>query len=141
MQTKITEYREKDTRDSKKEANRLRNRAFTAHVHQECISLQLAMTFLSHPPAATLLESQAKCKASPEYDREQKRLCKVIAEDQKIVQEKEHQVQLKTEVHHLRHLVRQMQARQQKKKHSDHDTEAKSKLPKVEFRRNATQAR
>jgi hypothetical protein len=55
---KIRELEELNTRHSKAEARRARNGAFKVYMHEACIHMQLAMTFLSHPPAAvnTLLE-------------------------------------------------------------------------------------
>ncbi len=95
-----------------KKTNDLRNSAWKVHLHEECISTQLAMTFLSHPPATvdTLLASWAEYMASAGYEKEKARSRRVDPENAEMVQEKDRRMKLKLKVHSLRHQLRQMRS-------------------------------
>ena len=109
---RIEAWQEENTRNSKKKAQALRNGAFKAYLHQECLNVQLALALLKHPTATvnTLLDELRQYLQSPQYQQEKARAQKPDENNADAVSEKRHQLQLKMRVHHLRHQVRQAKA-------------------------------
>ena len=90
----------------------MRNGAFKAFLHQECMNVHLALALLEHPTATvnTLLDEYGKYLQSPQYQQEKARAQKLDENNADAVNEKGHLLQLKMRVHHLRHQVRQAKA-------------------------------
>ena len=109
---KIETWKIQDTRESKKSAQKLRNGAFKAFLHQECMNVQLALALLKHPTATvnTLLDSWARYLESPQYQQERARAQKVDKSNADAVNEQQYRLQLKLRVHRLRAQVRQAEA-------------------------------
>jgi hypothetical protein len=105
---RIHTWRDENTRESKKNANQLRNGAFKAFLQQECMNVQFALALLKHPTAMvnTLLEAWAQYLESPEYLKEKARSQKLDESNAEAVSEKQRHLELKMRVHHLRHQVR-----------------------------------
>ena len=75
----------------------MRNGSFAVYLHDECISKQLAMSFLKFPLAQVkgLLQAWARYMKSPEHERERLRAAPVDPGNAAAVAEKERQVGLK----------------------------------------------
>ena len=108
----IDALKEEGTRERKKRARELRNGAFKAFLHQECMNVQFALALLRHPTAMvnTLLESWAEYLESDEYLKEKARGQKRDDHNAEAVNEKHRQLHLKMRVYHLRSRVRQARA-------------------------------
>ena len=107
---RIDTLEHEDTRRSKKAATRLRNGAFAAYLEQTSIHKQLALACIKCPSATvhTLLQAWIKYMRSPEHEKEKSRSRKINSDDEEAVNEKRRQVQLKLQVHSLRHQLRMM---------------------------------
>ena len=93
----IENWQAESTRQSKRQAKDMRNGAFAAYLHEECITKQLAMSFLKFPSVkvGTLLRAWAAYMKDPELAKERIRAAKLNPGDDIAVAEKERQLVLK----------------------------------------------
>ena len=103
----------------KQKAKDLRNGAFAAYLSQTCIHKQLATACLKSPSATvhTLLQAWTEYMDSPEHEKEKARSRRINPDDEETKNQKERQLELKMQVHSLRHQLREMNRKNTAKTH------------------------